>query len=318
MAWTAPSTVVVGQVATASLWNTQVRDNFLETGPALVTTKGDILVAAAANNLDRLAVGANERQPVADSAEVTGIRWTARHLWFKGADIASAATLTPGTDGNYFHVTGTVGITTIASLQAGAVMEFEFDAALTITHNATSLILQGGVNLTTAAGDIVAFISEGAGNWRELFRRLARSTADISARVSKSADQSIPNNTATALTFDTEQFDTDAIHDNVTNNSRLTCNTAGKYIIVGSVRWASNAVGTRIAQIRLNGVTLLASLQLDESDAVEITQQVITTIESLAVADYVELLGIQVSGVALDAIGGNRAFTSFSMIRVTG
>lgn len=35
--------------------------------------------------------------------------------WRKGADIASAATLTPGTDGDYFHVTGTTDISGISA-----------------------------------------------------------------------------------------------------------------------------------------------------------------------------------------------------------
>jgi hypothetical protein len=37
-------------------------------------------------------------------------------------------------------------------------------------------------------------------------------------RVRKSANQSIPNNTETVLTFDTETFDTDAYHSNSTNS----------------------------------------------------------------------------------------------------
>lgn len=98
---------------------------------------------------------------------------TARELLAKGGDLASASAITPGADGNYFDITGTTTITSIASLQAGTVVVFQFDGAVLLTHNSTSLILQGGVNFTTAAGDIVAFISEGSGNWRELNRRVA-------------------------------------------------------------------------------------------------------------------------------------------------
>lgn len=101
-----------------------------------------------------------------------GVTLAGRELLKKGADIASNAAITPGTDGNYFAITGVTGITSIASLQAGTIVIFRFDGILTITHNGTSLILQGAVNLTTAVGDVVAFISEGTGNWRELWRRL--------------------------------------------------------------------------------------------------------------------------------------------------
>ena len=108
------------------------------------------------------------------------ITWDGRVLFDKGADIASAAAITPGTDGNYFHITGTTTITSVATLQAGSVVIFEFDGVLTVTHNATSLILQGGSNLTTAAGNMVAFISEGSGNWRELFRGQTTGTLSVS------------------------------------------------------------------------------------------------------------------------------------------
>jgi hypothetical protein len=36
---------------------------------------------------------------------------------------------------------------------------------LTLTHNAASLILPGGSNITTAAGDCASFLSLGSGNW---------------------------------------------------------------------------------------------------------------------------------------------------------
>ena len=50
----------------------------------------------------------------------TSINMDGRLLWDKGADLASGSTVTPGTDGNYFHITGTTTITAIASLQAGS------------------------------------------------------------------------------------------------------------------------------------------------------------------------------------------------------
>lgn len=91
----------------------------------------------------------------------------------KGVAIASAATLTLTDDGDYFDVTGTTAVTAISARRAGARVTLQFSGALTLTHNATSLILQGSTNLTTAAGDVLTFVSEGSGNWRELGRRLA-------------------------------------------------------------------------------------------------------------------------------------------------
>lgn len=85
----------------------------------------------------------------------------------KGADIASAATTDIGAaTGNFVHVTGTVTITGLGTVQAGTRRIVRFAGALTLTHNATSLILPGGVNITTAANDVATFVSEGGGNWR--------------------------------------------------------------------------------------------------------------------------------------------------------
>jgi len=90
----------------------------------------------------------------------------------KGANIASASSITVGTDGNFFDITGTTTITSLSSVQAGTVIIVNFTGSpsLTLTHNATSLILRGGADYVTGAGDTMAFLSLGSGNWKELFR----------------------------------------------------------------------------------------------------------------------------------------------------
>lgn len=85
----------------------------------------------------------------------------------KGADIASATTTDIGAaTGNYVSVTGTTTITGLGTVQAGTRRTVKFAGALTLTHNATSLILPTGASITTAAGDVAWFVSEGSGNWR--------------------------------------------------------------------------------------------------------------------------------------------------------
>ena len=59
MAWTAPRTWVVGEVLTAALLNTHLRDNLLETAVAKVTTAGDVVYATGANALTRLGASGN-------------------------------------------------------------------------------------------------------------------------------------------------------------------------------------------------------------------------------------------------------------------
>jgi hypothetical protein len=85
----------------------------------------------------------------------------------KGSNIASASTTNIATaTGNFVHITGTTTITALGTAQAGAQRIVVFDGALTLTHNATSLILPTGSNITTAAGDTGLLISEGSGNWK--------------------------------------------------------------------------------------------------------------------------------------------------------
>lgn len=91
---------------------------------------------------------------------------TRSHLfWQKGADIASASALILGTDGNYFDVTGTTAVTSITSNGSGAI-KLHFDGVLTLTHHATDLIIPGGANITTAAGDEAEFIEYATGDFR--------------------------------------------------------------------------------------------------------------------------------------------------------
>ena len=67
--------------------------------------------------------------------------------------------------GNYINITGTTTITGLGTIQAGTRRIVNFNGILTLTYNATSLILPTSANITTAAGDIATFISLGSGNW---------------------------------------------------------------------------------------------------------------------------------------------------------
>jgi len=83
---------------------------------------------------------------------------------------ASGATVDLGAvASNYVNITGTTTITAFGTVSSGIWKWVRFDGALTLTHNATTLILPGGANITTVAGDTAAFVSEGSGNWRCLW-----------------------------------------------------------------------------------------------------------------------------------------------------
>jgi hypothetical protein len=84
---------------------------------------------------------------------------------FLETDIASATTCNIGA-----VVTLKVritGVTTITSLgtQINKWKLVRFGGILTLTYNATSLILPGNANITTAANDTAMFVSDPSGNW---------------------------------------------------------------------------------------------------------------------------------------------------------
>jgi hypothetical protein len=125
-------------------------------------------------------------------------------LWQRGADIASASTLSlPAGGGGVFNITGTTGVTAISSAQGGRCIKLRFAGALTITHNAASMILPGAANITTAAGDTAEFINEAAAdgsgsNWRCFsYQRATGSPLNLTTYTAAKAD--LQTGTSTAL-----------------------------------------------------------------------------------------------------------------------
>jgi len=113
----------------------------------------------------------------------------------KGTDIASATILPMGIDGNYFDVTGIVAITGISAVSVGVSVTLHFDSALVLTNHATNLILPGGANITTAAGDHAEFREYDVGLWRCVnYQRAALapgSTSEVVARYIDAAPQAL-------------------------------------------------------------------------------------------------------------------------------
>ncbi len=87
------------------------------------------------------------------------------------ATVASATTTDLGSvREQVVTVSGTTTITSFgSSAPVGAVKVITFSGALTLTHNATSLILPTGINITTVANDTCIAEHISAGNWRVIY-----------------------------------------------------------------------------------------------------------------------------------------------------
>lgn len=135
------------------------------------------------------------------------------------------------------------------------------------------------------------------------------------ARVYRTTTQGIADATLTAIGFNAERYDTDIIHSLVANTERLTCRTAGKYIIIGMFSWEAHAAGYRNILIELNGVTWIAETKVGlPSDNLQ--RVIASSIWDMSVGDYVELYAYQTSGGTLNVLAYAADSPEFMMQRI--
>jgi hypothetical protein len=118
-------------------------------------------------------------------------------------------------------------------------------------------------------------------------------------RLFNSANQTIANNTSTAVTFDSENFDTDAFHSTSSNTSRITI-PAGKdgyYQFSAATQWDGNStVGLRAQYLFKNGVEIWAGTFVAPTNATIVESLIYTQIVSAVATDYFELYVFQTTG----------------------
>ena len=128
----------------------------------------------------------------------------------------------------------------------------------------------------------------------------------------KTGSQTLSNATATALTFDAENFDTNAYHNDLTNTSRITipAGKAGYYLFNGSITYGGNTSGVRNVLLYKNTVQLNIPVSMAPTSSGVARYDFSYTVY-LDVADYVELYGSQSSGGDLNVTSGTTE-TTFS------
>ncbi len=229
---------------------------------ASITSFGRSLIAAAnaaaARTVLGLTIGTDVQAYDVDTTKNDiANTFTKTQTWTKGSDVASGAALTLG-DGNYFDITGTTTITSIATKGVGTAVKLHFDGALTLTHHATDLILPSGVNITTAAGDEAEFTEYATGDWRCTNYQKASGEAVVSGDIGPAfsakngSNQSISSGVWTKLQADTEHFDTDSDFD-ATTNYRFTPQVEGYYQVNGLIGCSASSMTLAICSIYKNG-----------------------------------------------------------------
>ncbi len=122
-------------------------------------------------------------------------------------------------------------------------------------------------------------------------------------RVYMSASQAFVSGTPAAFGFGLERWDDAAFHDPVTNSNRITIPTgwAGRYEVGCAVAWSGGGVGARIAQLRLNGATVIDQMTLDGQANSGPNFPPFATPWPLVAGDYLEVIGNQTAGAARNA-----------------
>lgn len=104
-----------------------------------------------------------------------------------------------------------------------------------------------------------------------------------------------------AVAFDSEEFDTDTYHNNVTDNPRLVVPSTARYLIGAAITFAPHATGERAIKFRKNGTTDLRGSGGEPTSSGSVnTLTPMTTLVDLVAGDYVEVMAYQDSGGALN------------------
>lgn len=130
----------------------------------------------------------------------------------------------------------------------------------------------------------------------------------VAAKISWTGTQSINSATLTTLTLTgaTEDYDTNTLHDTVSNQGRFTL-PAGKWLLIARVGYAANAAATRAIAFLLNGTTGIGDyveLMAVTTASTKTTLQQVAVVD-LAANDFVEIQGYQTSGGALNVTNVN-------------
>jgi hypothetical protein len=260
------------------------------------------------------------------------------------ADIASGASgairlqgritgLSGLTIGAPYYVSATGGaLTATAPANARLVGVADSLTSLVITANPRPLRADGAVG---SPG--IAFAADpDTGIYREGADRLSFATGGVKAleidatrfldsptqprcAAWMSGTQSLSNATATAVTFDEEDYDVGGLHDPASNNTRFTIPAGGDglYLLIGGVNFAaSGGGGSRSVWWKKNGTTdlnTLTNVGPGSSGTASAAQSIALVV--LAAGDYVELFALQASTAALN-IGhaSDRTVTSSAQV----
>jgi hypothetical protein len=127
------------------------------------------------------------------------------------------------------------------------------------------------------------------------------------ALVTWATTQIINTGSEAALTFDTESYDTDSIHDNVTNNTRMTVPSGVTKVRLSMyAQFPTNSTGYRQIRITKGGSSFTGNpiIRVDASATSVISLTIASAVVTVTGGDYFEAEVLQNSGGNLTLTGG--------------
>lgn len=170
-----------------------------------------------------------------------------------------------------------------------------FGGSANLVFDGTDLILGSGIRARMSGQNRFRFLNSAV-------RAAPIGTTDVA------------DSTLVAIPLDQEAFDTDTLHDNATNNTRLTAAIAGKYLIAAGINYPANATGVRLLRVRLNGTDIMGDNIQDGLTSGNGNRMTFVLMVSLIAGDYIELMAFQTSGITLATGGETYTFLSMAYI----
>lgn len=170
---------------------------------------------------------------------------------------------------------------------------------------------RGGINLIEGSNVTLTVTDDAANNEVDVtIAASASSVSAVGARAYRSSNTSIANATVASIAFNAEDWDTDSMHSTVSNTSRLTvpAGKGGKWLVVGSIAFATNGTGIRMPRIHVNGSAgYRTTPTFNPVGGGFQTIAQVSDIVDVAAGDYFELYGYQTSGGSLNILAGSEA-----------
>ena len=194
-----------------------------------------------------------------------------------------------------------ISVTPIPALTSFVTPAITFGTSAAAGSATTSIRSDSGLAVFNAATpDAITYGQSGATGSANFASRIdhahamAAEPGSVLCRIYNDANQTIANSTAVKVAMNSEQLDSDGMHDNTTNNSRITINTAGKYICGLNTQIGGGANHEK-CYILLNNTTIIANFESTHAAGGYI-RQAVTTLYDFDEDDYIESVVFQNTG----------------------